>query len=144
MKLNINLEGLVLPVSQQLVDVLNSFTNTTVQSEHTLLGVSITFKDSSYSTDTGGYHPVEIGVAYCEGQWQLEYITDFAFVGGPYPELAKEVDFNFLDDALYMMFIKPMPLNHPDTKDFYLSWESNFISYVEMECYDKVEVTQIT
>ena len=73
----------------------------------------------------------------------MEYITDFSYVGDPFPEIAKEVDFNFLDDALYLMFAKPIPLNYPDTHDFYRSWENNFKQYVEMGCYDKIEVVPI-
>lgn len=88
---------------------------------------------------------MEIGVSSDdEGNWRFEYITDFANTGGAFPELEKEVDFNFLDDKLYSMFLPSLPLSHPDSIDFYQVWESNFINYFEMDCYDRVVVTPIT
>jgi len=145
MKLNINIQGLALPVSQRLVDIFNQQLIETELPTHPLRGITVCFKDSTYSPENGGYHPVEIGVSSNdEGNWRFEYITDLANTGGTFPELEKEVDFNFLDDKLYSMFLPPLPLSHPDSVDFYQVWESNFISYLKMECYDRVVVTPIT
>lgn len=146
MKLDINLEGIPLPVSQPFVDVLHqqlTHFNPTEDTEYPLLGLVINFKDTSYNIEDGGYHPIQIGMNYANGQCTLDYITDFAWVGGPFPELAKEVDFNLSDNVLYTMFGGPFPLDSPDTKDFYQTWESNFTEYVSSGCFDQIEVTQV-
>ena len=78
MKLDINIQGLALPVSQRLVDIFNQQLVDTLLPTHQLLGITVCFKDSTYSSDSGGYHPVEIGVSNDdEGNWRFEYITDF-------------------------------------------------------------------
>lgn len=43
-------------------------------------GVTINFRDPSYSADAGGFHPVEIRLEYAlaTSMWQVCYITDFA------------------------------------------------------------------
>jgi len=146
MKLDINLEKIPLPVSQRLVDMINQQVVTFLpkeKMEYPLIGIVINFKDTRYTIENGGYHPVEIGINYSNGQYSIDYITDFAWVGGHFPELTKEVDFNLLNNALYTMFGGPFPLESPDTKDFYKTWESNFMDYVSSGCFDKIEVTPI-
>jgi hypothetical protein len=56
-------------------------------------GLVFNFRDPSYSVESGGYHPVEIGL---DPSGRLLYVTDFAYVGmGWCAELAKELDFDF-------------------------------------------------
>jgi len=146
MKLDINLVGIPLPVSQSFVDVIHQQLanfHPTKETEYPLLGLVINFKDTSYNIEDGGYHSVEIGINYAKGQYTFDYITDFAWVGGHFPELAKEVDFNLSDNVLYTMFAGPFPLDSPVTKDFYQTWESNFIEYVSSGCFDQIEVTPV-
>ncbi|WP_459781447.1 DUF2787 family protein [Photobacterium sp. R1] len=41
---------------------------------------------SSYSAGDIGFHSVEIGIDKTDdGTWNIEYITDFAYVGNNYP-----------------------------------------------------------
>lgn len=140
MKLDINLEGLAVPVSQTLVNLVNQHL-LTYEERPALYSVVINFRDTSYSIETGGYHPVEIGFELTEGKWTISYLTDFALFGGPFPELAKEVDFNLAANTLFMAFGEPTPLNTADAQDFYQLWETNFLSYVEMGSYDQIEVS---
>ncbi len=58
--------------------------------------VVMNFRDSSYSAEDGGFHPVEIALSQSsDGQWCIEYITDFAYVGNHFPELERCLDFDF-------------------------------------------------
>ena len=94
----------------------------------------VNFKDENYDPKTGGYHPVEIRIIKCKHGWQFDYITDFAYVGiGYMAELTKEIDFDFSNDVGYHLYTGEVPLNQ--LTDLYELWESNFISYVEMEVF---------
>jgi hypothetical protein len=93
-------------------------------------GVCITFKDPEYSADTGGFHPVEIGL---DPTGKLLYITDFAYVGSqPFVELAKEIDFDF-QHGDFEHFGRVFPLH--DGADLYALWEDNFLAYHAMNVY---------
>ncbi|HCE2310184.1 TPA: DUF2787 domain-containing protein [Vibrio parahaemolyticus] len=141
MKLNINLEELAVPVSQALMKVISDQLNT--KSIQTATSITLNFRDSTYSPTEGGYHPVEIGLHKSGEHWQLDYITDFAYVGNPYPELEKEIDFNFADGYVYVIFSGDFPFTNPDSIKLYEIWENNFISYVEMGCFDQIEVATV-
>ena len=136
----INTEDLAIPVSQVLLTLINKCLNSKPLNRHTD-ALAINFRDTSYSAETGGYHTVKIGLMNSRKGWEIEYITDFSFSGGPYPELVKEVDFLFSHRTLHFSYAPPLPLTHSDSKEFYQMWESNFLSYVDMDCFDEIQVT---
>lgn len=143
MKLIFSLEGIAMPVSQRFIKLISDKVND-IQSESALEGFTVNFKDSHYHPDHGGYHPVEVGVFKgSNGILRLQYITDFAYVGHPYPELVKEIDFEFQDDKLngYLMGQR---LNAGDSKNLYQLWEGNFLNYVEMDCFDEIKVNTVS
>jgi hypothetical protein len=80
-----------LSLSKELVDILDkALVDQQIKSDS---GVALNFRDPSYSAESGGFHPVEIGV---DPSCKVLYITDFAYVGlAPFAELAKEIDFDF-------------------------------------------------
>ncbi|MEL0614848.1 DUF2787 family protein [Marinomonas arenicola] len=140
MKLKFNHEGLAVPVSQGMIDLIHQCSNNIIEDSATLDGFTINFKDTSYSASSGGYHPVEIGLfKNAQGIFCLSYITDFAYVGIQYPELIKDVDFNF-DAGQLQGYLMNSCLTNNDTQEFYVLWEGNFLSYVDMECFDEVTV----
>lgn len=140
MKLTINLEGLTLPISKKLINLLDMhLSNRETKPSHT--GFTFNFRDTSYSPDKGGYHPVEIGIGSYDGILKIDYITDFSFCAGPFPEIAIEFDFNCQENMLFSSYQKPIPLNDPEVLDFYQLWETNFISYVEMKCFDEIAIS---
>ncbi len=101
------------------------------------------FRDKSYSADEGGFHPVEIGICHTtSGDWSIEYITDFAYIGNYYPELERSLDFDFRVGEFFVAHRGWLPMqDSPDAKDLYQLWESNFLTYADMEVYDQVSVT---
>lgn len=103
--------------------------------------VTINFRDSSYSAEAGGYHPVEICLEQQGDDWQLLYITDFAYCGGIYPELEVELDFNCESGLFSMAYQAPVPLTSRGVSGFYKTWEKNFLSYLAQGSFDQIKLT---
>ncbi|MFM2589489.1 DUF2787 domain-containing protein [Vibrio sp. TBV020] len=114
---------------------------------HSKLAVTINFKDTSYTPYDGGYHPVEIRLSKLDQQntsrtvWQLEYITDFAYQGHTFPELARDIDFDFANGCFYSVFLGWKTIKgNQDAIELYTLWESNFLSYLDMDAFDSISV----
>ncbi|MEZ9871809.1 DUF2787 domain-containing protein [Vibrio sp. 10N.261.51.C6] len=104
--------------------------------------LTINFRDTSYSAEAGGYHPVEIMIRNKGDKWRFCYITDFAYSGGAYPELTIELDFNIESNIFRQMFLAPCALAHREVKSFYRTWESNFLEYLSDGVFDQIKVTK--
>ncbi|MEZ9753408.1 DUF2787 domain-containing protein [Vibrio splendidus] len=104
--------------------------------------LTINFRDTSYSAEAGGYHPVEIMIRNEDDKWRFCYITDFAYSGGAYPELAIELDFNIESNIFRQMFLAPCALAHREVKSFYRTWEGNFLEYLSDGVFDQIRVTK--
>ncbi|PML09901.1 DUF2787 domain-containing protein [Vibrio lentus] len=135
-----------LPISDKLQALLNNNFQRQLANNESIARTTylvFNFRDSSYSSEAGGFHPVEIAVAQtCSGQWSLEYITDFAYVGNVYPELARCLDFDFRDQAFFTEFggWSPIKGNYSAVEMFEL-WQDNFLNYIDMEAYDSISIT---
>ncbi|EPB6520540.1 DUF2787 family protein [Vibrio parahaemolyticus] len=142
MNLTFDVERLLLPVSVDLQDALNRVISESGKWTPMLQSVVINFRDSSYNAESrSGFHPVEIRLVRLYDQWIFDYITDFAYCGGPYPELVKEVDFNFSSGTASFSYVPELPITSREVMEFYSMWESNFLSYVEMGVFDEIKVT---
>ncbi|MEJ3626220.1 DUF2787 family protein [Vibrio vulnificus] len=141
MNLTFNVERLLLPVSVDLQDVLNMVVDRSDKLTSSTQSLVLNFRDSSYSPESGGYHPVEIRLVNTGEQWVFDYITDFSYVGYPYPELVKEVDFDFSSGLANFLYQFEESITDERVHEFYSMWESNFLSYVEMDAFDEIEVT---
>ncbi|EJA3095318.1 DUF2787 domain-containing protein [Vibrio parahaemolyticus] len=141
MNLTFNVERLLLPVSVDLQDVLNMVVDRSHKLTSSTQSLVLNFRDSSYSPESGGYHPVEIRLVNTGEQWVFDYITDFSYVGYPYPELVKEVDFDFSSGLANFLYQFEESITDERVHEFYSMWESNFLSYVEMDAFDEIEVT---
>ncbi|MUK94391.1 DUF2787 domain-containing protein [Aliivibrio fischeri] len=141
MNLTFNVERLLLPVSVDLQDVLNMVVDRSHKLTSSTQSLVINFRDSSYSAESGGYHPVEIRLVKTGELWVFDYITDFSYVGYPYPELVKEVDFDFSSGLAQFLYQFEESITDERVHEFYSMWESNFLSYVEMDAFDEIEVT---
>jgi hypothetical protein len=99
--------------------------------------VTINFKDPQYSSEFGGYHPVEIRIS---ANGEIEYITDFCYVGlGQDVELAKEIDFDFQNKVFGHLYSPDLPIFKGYA--LYTLWEANFIAYVEMDIFTTTVTT---
>ena len=140
MTIQINTEGLVVPVSKSLcnlltesltqnIDVIVAITNSKATA------ITFNFRSPDYSAELGGYHPVEIHIERNGDTWRLCYITDFAYVGSGYcTELAKDADFDF-QQGVFQSLVGIYPLH--TAKSFYSIWESNFMEYAtNLEVFD--------
>ena len=98
-----------------------------------LNSVTFNYRDPEYNAESGGYHPVEINL-YRQGDcWYLNYFTDFAYCGGPFPELEKEMEVLFQEKQVYNSFFGRCYLEHADSLVRLLL--ENFCNYIEMEVY---------
>jgi len=124
---------------------LHKTLNKQIMSQPALLEASsltINFRDQSYSSESGGYHPVEIGLhKTASSSWLIQYIADFAYFGSYYPELDRNVDFDISKGTAFISGMGWIDINRRDIKDFYRTWESNFLSYLDMDCFDEIEIT---
>ena len=135
----------VLPISTKLKKLLSSKINQYTESNPPAEHYTLNFKDTSYDAESGGFRPIEISISkYSDVDWNIDYITEFAYFGHYYPELERSIDFDIINQSWFIPNKGFMPLETTinDAKSLYLLWESNFIEYVKIDCYDKITVTQ--
>ncbi len=94
-------------------------------------GVILNFRDPDYSPESGGFHPVEI---YINAKGQIQYITDFSYVGRPpFAELAKEIDFD-VSMGLFQHLGRDLPID--SGRELFTLWARNFCRYFQMGAYE--------
>ncbi|MCD9464484.1 hypothetical protein CJF25_16080 [Photobacterium phosphoreum] len=141
MHLTFNVERLLLPVTENLQQKLQHITTQHNLPTTSTSALTFNFRDTGYSAESGGWHPVEIRIEQENDQWHFSYITDFSYVGYPYPELAKEVDFDFDNNRASVLYSWEEVITDSRVAEFYQVWEMNFLAYVEMEVFDEIKVT---
>lgn len=126
--MHIRTDSLPWPVSRKLVRFLEK--ELTASPLSPASGAVLSFRDQSYSAQTGGFHPVEIAVA---PDGSIQYMTDFAYCGSPpYCDLAEEIDFDF-SLGLFQHFGREYPIE--SGRELFRLWQSNFVTYYEMGAY---------
>ncbi|OZS42114.1 DUF2787 family protein [Photobacterium sanguinicancri] len=140
MKLTFDVDRLLLPVSVDLQDRLNEVANQNDKLTSSTNALTFNFRDTSYNAESGGWHPVEIRIVRLYDQWIFDYITDFSYCGGLFPELVKEVDFNFGCGTASFLYVPETPISDSNVCDFYQVWEMNFLSYISMNVFDEIKV----
>ncbi|MCG6405358.1 DUF2787 domain-containing protein [Vibrio fluvialis] len=138
----------ILPISDKLHALLSEqLTKQLVNDSSGTLAASrylvFNFRDKSYSAEEGGFHPVEMGICHTtSGDWSIEYITDFAYIGNYYPELERSLDFDFRVGEFFVAHQGWLPMQGcRDAKELYQLWESNFLAYVDMDAFDEIKIT---
>ncbi|MBR9873169.1 MAG: DUF2787 domain-containing protein [Vibrionaceae bacterium] len=131
-------EPCALPISELMFQTLLSQIE-----QHSELGktsITLNFRDSAYSAEVGGYHPVGVSLQWTKSNtWLIQYITDFADVGNVYPELERCVDFDISTGQVYLTGLGWTDIDRCEVRDFYQLWESNFLSYLTMGVYDDIK-----
>ncbi|PMG22530.1 DUF2787 family protein [Vibrio splendidus] len=140
MNLTFDVERLLLPVSVDLQDTLNRVISESGKLTPMIQSVVISLRDSSYNSENGGYHPIEISTSRLNDQWIFDYITDFSYCG-LMPELEKEIDFDFGHGVAYIRYMGEVPITEFSVAEFYSMWETNFLGYIGMDCFDEIKVT---
>lgn len=131
-----------LPVSIEFHQLLVKHINSLNEEDEP--SITINFRDTSYSAEEGGFHPVEIGLQkQTTGLWAILYITDFAYFGNVYPELERSVDFDIANQMAFFTGIGWQDIDTSGVNDFYELWESNFLAYVAMDAFDQVKVSPL-
>ena len=129
-----------LPISAKLQTALLQHINANIDKPHTSL--ILNFWDTSYSAEAGGFHPVEIALQKDGAQrWSILYITDFAYMGNHYPELERSVDFDIGNNMAFFTGVGWQAIDAYGVNDFYRIWESNFLSYLEMDAFDEIKLS---
>ena len=140
MKLFFSKNKLTLPVSVDLQDTLNRVISESGKWTPMIQSVVFSYRQKSYSPENGGYHPVEVRITRLNDQWVFDYITDFSYCG-LMPELEKEIDFDFGHGVAYIRHMGEVPITESSVAEFYSMWETNFLSYIGMDCFDEIKVT---
>lgn len=139
MKIQFNLKNSPFKISSQLLNILNDELQKTGERPDQLDDVVFSFRDESYDSESGGFHPVEIHLVNNKGLWCFDYITDFTYVGcGQDAELTKEIDFDFSSGIGFHLYSGDDDLNF--LTELYEIWESNFISYFQSGVF-KTKIT---
>lgn len=138
MKLNFNPDGFAVPVDPTLIKQLELLT-AKEELPTKVTALVFNFRDKDYSYEKGGYHPVEIRIYLKDDMWHFDYMTDFSYQGGVYPEIAAEVDFDFRNNRLNVSYIPPMLI----TADigFFKLWQGNFLAYLKSGAFDEIQVS---
>ena len=133
MKINVGVYPLA--VSKRLVSILEkAIADSKVDASS---GVILNFRDSNYSPETGGYHPVEVMILE---NGNIGYITDFAYFGSaPYHELGKELDFDF-SNKVFGYTGRDYPIT--EGKGIFRIFQSNFCDYYDSGIFT-IEVTPL-
>ncbi|WP_394128418.1 DUF2787 domain-containing protein [Vibrio hepatarius] len=135
-----------LPVSNKLHTLLSKLFTAHLLGHETLATsryLVFNFRDKTYSAEEGGFHPIEIAICHTSiGEWSIEYITDFAYMGNYYPELERNLDFDFRVGQFFVAYRGWLPMQgSSDAKELYQLWECNFLAYVDTDAYNEITVT---
>ena len=140
--MNVILKQNSISVSNKVINILKQTLKIQgLESEVSL--ITFNYRDSSYSIEHGGYHPVEIALQkeQCSEYWHFLYITDFSYCGGPFAELCKELDFDFDTQTFSGAFVPSTSFSHRSVQEMFKMWQDNFLSYLEYGAFDEIEVT---
>ncbi len=118
--MKINIETCPIPASRQFIQLLE--TEIEKSGVDPKDGIILNFRDPDYSAESGGYHPVEVMIG---SDSTIQYITDLAYVGSHYPELAKELDWDISANVFGHM---GHDYRLEQGKSMFKIWQKNFCS----------------
>lgn len=115
----------------------------------TIKRLVLTFQDSRYSAEQGGYHPIELLLKRPSVQsdtWQLAYITSRSYQGREITTLTRELDFDFQSGKCLLSSLSGWQCidGSHDALELYRLWESNFLAYLDWGAYDRIQVRVFT
>lgn len=132
MKLNFN-KAQCFKLPNAFYQVIETEFNNDNSDKNTIAAFTLNFRDEDYSSETGGYHPVEIRFEKHDKKWLCIYITDFSFSGGPFPELVKEIDVCFNSKRVFSLY--GGWLSNREGNELLMLFINNFIEYYNSGSY---------
>ncbi|MDA0385217.1 DUF2787 family protein [Vibrio owensii] len=137
----LNVTSLPLPVSTPFLQLLNQHCQTQLVYQATRQRLTLRFRDKSYGVESGGCHPVDIGLTITDkGNVTIIYITDFAYVGKHYPVLKRHIDFDFRHQLYFTVDTGWQRIQPSEVGRLYRMWETRFIEHVREGKYDDIEL----
>lgn len=128
-------------VSTSFLQLLSQHCQTPLGSKATRQRLTICFRDKSYSVESGGCHPVDIGLTITDkAKVTIIYITDFAYAGKHYPTLKRHIDFDFRHQLYFTVDTGWQRIQPSEVERLYQTWEMRFIEYVREGRYDDINV----
>lgn len=122
--------GLHLPVSRTFIKIIVEYLP---PPPLTPPAVTLNFRDPKYSAESGGFHPVEIRLIHHADVWYFDYLTDFSYMGGPWPELEKELDISWSQSYVWHYLMGDIDIEEGGA--LFELWQRNFIHYWKMKIY---------
>ncbi|MCL1077049.1 DUF2787 domain-containing protein [Parashewanella spongiae] len=134
--MKLNLQRLAIPgmpdgVYEMLAKALISYPEPSAETTRLTLNLF----DSDYDMDSGGFHPVEISLIRQGEEWQISYITDFAYHSQPFPELIKDIDVDIEQGCVEHVFTGRQSL--AAGAELTQLFISNLIAYYDMGVYQQ-------
>ena len=109
-------EGLSMPVSQELINIIFSEICKKPPLKPNNYAITLLFKDVNYSFENGGFHPVEIRLISRNDEWCFDYITDFKYMG-----------------YVFLSYAGDLPPG--EGCDIFALWQRNFAHYHFLNIY---------
>ena len=130
----ISTSGLPVTVPDDLRCLLQTHLNKSLAEQPDLTALTLNFRDPDYSAEDGGFHPVEVRLVKSGADWEISYITDFAYVGlGYFAELAKELDFDFGCQQYTHSLFGDIPSD--ELAELFSLWADNFMQFTQMDIF---------
>ncbi|MFA0830670.1 DUF2787 family protein [Vibrio owensii] len=128
-------------VSKSFLQLLSQHCQASLGSKATSQRFTLRFRDKSYSAESGGCHPVDIGLTITDKvNVTIVYITDFAYAGKHYPTLKRHIDFDFRHQLYFAVETGWQRLQPSKVERLYREWEARFMEYVREGRYDDINV----
>ncbi|MCI9689789.1 DUF2787 family protein [Vibrio parahaemolyticus] len=129
-----------LPISVKFQSALIKLINAHSDGNHS--SITLNFRDTGYSAEAGGFHPVEVALLKdASERWSIQYITDFAYTDSACQELERSVDFDMGNSMAFFTGVGWQPIDAYGVSDFYELWENNFLSYLAMGAFDQIKAS---
>lgn len=130
----ISTSGLPVAVPDDLRYLLQTHLDKSLAEQPDLSALTLNFRDPDYSAENGGFHPVEVRLVKSGADWEISYITDFAYVGlGYFAELAKELDFDFGCQQYTHGLFGDIPSD--ELAELFSLWADNFMQFTQMDIF---------
>lgn len=128
--MTVHQSGLHLPVSRAFIKIITEYLPPPPLIPP---AVTLNFRDPQYSAESGGFHPVEIRLIRHTDGWYFDYVTDFSYMGHPWPELEKEFDICW--SQRYIWHTLTGDTDAEEGGALFELWQRNFIRYCRMKIY---------